>query len=267
MVNVYSVIMRLNMHFYFHLQRREFALFSTLRSKKIFLLRGIVICCCLSALPGIRRQVWATPVRPPNPVSAWLFDEGSNTTAFDSIGNNDGILSNMIANPWNSTIRHFTYPSNYSLAFEPDDDLVNFGSDASLDNLSNYTFFAWIYPTNWGENSDGDILSKGDQGPELRLKNEGSVTQGLRGWVDSSSFSAANSTNNTITLDQWQMVAFTFSFDGDGVPRLYRDSNELAYSLQLTNTGTRDDDSIKDLIAGDATGTRAYGGYIDELAV
>ncbi|MDD3927789.1 MAG: LamG domain-containing protein, partial [bacterium] len=78
-------------------------------------------------------------------VSHWRLNESSGSTAFDTMGTNNGTLTNGPV--WTSGKR------NGGLSFDGVDDYVNCGTDASLDISDSITVEAWIKTSNIAQNA------------------------------------------------------------------------------------------------------------------
>lgn len=78
----------------------------------------------------------------PGPVGYWTFDEGENTTAYDSSGNgNDGTLTN--GPTWTNG------PVGGAIDLDGSDDYVNVGTGSGLSFTDNFTLSSWIHPTDY----------------------------------------------------------------------------------------------------------------------
>lgn len=78
-------------------------------------------------------------VAPQDVISCWKFDEGSGTTAYDSVGANDGTITGAT---------YTTGQAGGALQFSGYQN-VKVPNDASL-NPSNITIEAWVFPDNFG---------------------------------------------------------------------------------------------------------------------
>lgn len=115
-------------------------------------------------------------VAPPTPVSAYLFDEGTGTTAGDSVGSNDGtfVSAGFDFPVWNTwavedvdPVTPFGYEGNSSLTIsEGGENWVDLGSPANLDFVAEtdtFTISAWV--SNIG---GGAFVSKAASEPSER---------------------------------------------------------------------------------------------------
>jgi subtilisin family serine protease len=82
---------------------------------------------------------WAEP--PPDCVSWWMFDEGTGTVAYDSVGNNHGAV---LGAAWT------TGKVNGALSFDGQNDYVSVPHDVSLNITGDITISAWVQFTRGG---------------------------------------------------------------------------------------------------------------------
>ena len=197
-------------------------------------------------------------------VGGWLMDETSGDV-IDACNNNDGVKSGYIlqgvAGQYGNAIEFLGYPDGNN-AF------VNFGSDASLDNVGARTVAAWIYPHNVGDYNWGTILDKGEDrgwGVTLSSNNRLRFYQGFTGgavtWVTSS---------DSVQMNTWQHIAVTYSAAGlDDEPVFY--VNGIPQDVRLASSEPYGDfrsDAGYDLHGGiGAYHSYEFDGVIDELAV
>lgn len=156
-------------------------------------------------------------------VSYWRFDEGEGTTAYDSVGANDGTLINEPV--W--TIGQV----GGALSFDGDKDYVDCGNDSSLDVTDAITVAAWVKRPNF--ETHGTIAGK---------TNGNSVTAGYGlfsyiGGLEYNFYSGGwrrTTPRVTITPNEWHYVVGTF--DGNNA-YLYVDGEQkasLAYTGAIT---------------------------------
>ena len=169
---------------------------------------------------------------------------------------------------------------NYALRFDGSNDNVNCGSRASLDNITNLTIEAWIYPTGWGEDVTygyGRIVDKKTR--KLYLvngeSNNGTVynrslkfTQHFSGG-DVWWFAPANVLSSG--LNNWYHVAVVYN-SGSPFNRPVFYINGARYDGILdtnsTQAGSADADASYSLYIGSNMGVdRSYRGTIDEVRV
>ena len=192
-------------------------------------------------------------------VGEWTFNDGSATDSSGN-GNHGTKISNPIGDP-NGTSGVKT------LALEFDgNDYIEISSSSSLDNLSEFTYSAWIYQTAIG---DHEIISKRDSARELRIEDDSGAVH-LRGCViASTTHGCTNSQNGDIRLNAWQHVAMTYNDTGDRDVHLYINGEEVS-DVQSTASGTVSTDSTFDLNIGRRSGVfgdREFIGGIDEVKI
>lgn len=204
-------------------------------------------------------------------VSWWKFDEGSGTSAADSIGSNTGTITNatystdVFIKPRTSAgqrqvVRDFGTCLRFSVA----DSRVVFTDSTSLDIANTITISAWIKPSSYGESSQGRIVDKLNttNGYALMLNNASSVG-GLRAFV---SGTARTSNNNVIKLGVWQHVALTYDKDA-GANNLIFYVNGLAQGT-ATETGAIANTTSNLTIGSNALiQDRDFNGLIDEVKI
>ncbi|MHC4621174.1 MAG: LamG domain-containing protein, partial [Planctomycetota bacterium] len=101
----------------------------------------------------VKGDIWgfATWVEP-NLIAWWKLDEGEGLTAYDSAGNNDGMLTN--GPTWTAS------GINGALSFDDVDDYVEVPDDDYLDISDEITLSAWIRPRNTSVTNDQFIVAK-----------------------------------------------------------------------------------------------------------
>ncbi len=192
-------------------------------------------------------------------VGYWKFDETSGTSAADSSGSgNTGTVNGGAV--WT------TGKTNGALSFDGVNDLVNAGSASSLDDLTSFTYSAWVYKTA----QDGAIISKRNpysgSGKYFAVDSAGGAN-GIKFTVDRSSSMAFAGNANVLPSNAWYFVAATYSsIDG---PRIYVNGTEISYSTRLVGSGSETSDAASSLTIGSAYNTPAYlfSGKIDEVRI
>lgn len=158
-----------------------------------------------------------------------------------------------------------------ALTFNGGTSLLTAGSDASIDNNfdGGGTIMAWIQPTDWGESNFGRVLSKFSSGlgwswflqetgvsvagdETIRFTYQFSTTDG--NWV---------APDNSIALNTWMHVAFSYDADSDAnAPTIYIDGESVTVSTTAPS-GTRQTDAAQDLRVGTrSSGSRTFDGEI-----
>ncbi|OGF25318.1 hypothetical protein A2303_00095 [Candidatus Falkowbacteria bacterium RIFOXYB2_FULL_47_14] len=201
----------------------------------------------------------------PGPVAHWKFDELEGTTAFDSVasssfgGGNDGSISGAA---WTNG----KYGS--ALNFEENNENINAGSKASIDDLGAMTISAWIYPRSISTSNFNIIVQKG-----------ATVAQG-NFWFSIFAFNTLfftkdfSSTDlavygpaNFFELNKWNYVTLTWDgtnsvtgvkFYNFGIPA-------SSYLSQTNGAGTEYSDSALDLFI--ASDDFPFDGIIDDVRI
>jgi hypothetical protein len=165
----------------------------------------------------VKGNVWSFTTRPPlgsNLIAWWKLDEGDGLTAFDSVGNNDGILINGPV--WTDS------GINGCLEFDGIDDHVSVPYDDSF-QLPVFTVSAWVYlgrdPRSQGS---GMIVGRGEDPVSdeeallFVVSPEGSQWgEGLKiGYEDSSDREQYFGTSYFPPVASWTHVAATRGSDG-----------------------------------------------------
>lgn len=115
----------------------------------VSLLAGILIVVMATAFIATNTSAQTCP---PGMVSYWNLDEGTGTTASDSVGTNDGTL--MFGPAWT------TGRVNGALDFNGSINYVRVADSATLNVTQGITLEAWIYPTEVQATRVQDIISK-----------------------------------------------------------------------------------------------------------
>jgi len=209
-------------------------------------------------------------------VAAWQLDEETGSTTVDAtVNGNDGTLYNGTA--WTASSR----TGDAALSFDGNNDYVNLGSDASIENIfagGGGTISAWINPSGWGENDYGRILDKSadvDAGNgwalevtssgDLRFEHGFETQRG--GWE----------AQGAITLNTWQHVVVVYdNTDTANDPLMYINGvlqTVTQDSSGGTPSGTASSDAGQDLIMGNFVSSgadstqRTFDGSIDEVGI
>jgi biopolymer transport protein ExbB len=165
-------------------------------------------------------------------------------------------------------------------SFDGSNDVIDCGSDASIDNVlrGGGTLEAWIYAVGWGESSYGRILDKSnavtpDGGWGFYVND---ATRGASLGLSHSfgmNFTAWFPADNVLTLDAWHHVAVTYNSDDmTAAPTFYVDGMVVTSSRNLLTSApgnNPDSDAMAPLLIGNAAGgtTRTFNGSIDEVRV
>jgi len=163
------------------------------------------------------------------------------------------------------------------LDFDGTDDLINIGSDASIDNIfvGGATIMAWIKPSSDGENDLGRIFDKsdatsGDEGWHFLVRSESGGVCDLRfahGW--STTQGRWDTDNREVNINEWNHVAITY--DNSSVSNnasIFVNGISVAVDEDVTPSGTVADDSSRNLFIGNNTGgDRSFAGGIAGIAL
>jgi hypothetical protein len=150
---------------------------------------------------------------------------------------------------------------------------MSFGSAASLDNLTKFTYCVWIRFPDW--NATYSIFIKEQGSPYTNQKtfiyaDAGGVQgwhTGLRnggGLGSSNSYAAVG----TLSANVWSHICGTYDDAGDRKTHLYKDGVEVSYSSFTAATGSLNDDSAATLaLFGGAVSGGYFSGDIHHLTL
>ncbi|MBN2270761.1 MAG: hypothetical protein JXN61_09120 [Sedimentisphaerales bacterium] len=213
--------------------------------QKSILVAGMAV-ILLAAIPTVTQAAL---------IASWSFDEQSGTTAFDSAGDNDGIVHGA---EWVDGI------IDGALNFDGVADYVEVASADELNLNSSGTISAWIYPRSLYEQSI--VNKRGGPGDGNKSENywlvlgmyNRAVTVG-----DGSDYVYASIPEGELAVNTWQHIAGTW------------DSSEIKIYLNGILSDARPN-TLSDLISGDSYplrigyDSRAYwhfDGLIDEVRI
>jgi hypothetical protein len=153
------------------------------------------------------------------------------------------------------------------LNFDGVDDVIDAGSNVTLDNLDPFTFSAWVYPRSMGGQSDGRIVHKGSIAARKQLQISSGGLNDFALYVDRATAVAdAEGADNSATLNQWQYVCGTY--DALNGPRIYRNGVEIAYRSRTVGSGSTVDESAFNFYIGNRPGQdKGWDGDLDEVRV
>lgn len=204
----------------------------------------------------------------------WSFNgpDLSGTSAYDRSGaGNNGTTSG-------ATITEGRI--GQALSFDGVDDLINMGSPASLDNITDFSYSVWVNVLGAPENARGRIFAKNisganDTGVSLEYDTgtfHGDVFKASVGFnttdAEATSQNLWNITGggNNYT-GGWQYVVMTFDGTSKAIT-LYLNGVEVSYQAHTSGVGTRDDDAAENFhIGNNIFGQRTFNGKIDEPRV
>ena len=133
-------------------------------------------------------------------------------------------------------------------------------------STSSYTYSAWIFPTAFGGSSWGAIISSvGGNAMDFRAKANG-VLDGIT-TTSGKTTSGAISANNTIVLNQWQYVTYTYN-STTMISSLFVNGVEVSYASRTTGSGVSAQTMAPMVGNSTTTGTiTGFDGAIDSVAI
>jgi len=172
---------------------------------------------------------------------------GSGGTWSDLVGGNDGTLTNGPT---------FDSANGGSIVFDGADDYVVFQSANQLNTLTvnGISVSAWINPTTTGDSGTGRIFSKrsGFNGWLFFMDATNTIGAQVLTTINGNLVFQSRGADNYITLNAWNHVVFTYSYNSGAPIKLYVNGGEINYSLQDTNNANiPTDDSSGLLLIGD----------------
>ena len=192
---------------------------------------------------------------PPDPglVSLWHLDENTGSTAHDSIGCNDGVITGAT---WTTGV------NGSALLFDGKDDCINCGNDGSLNITDEITIVVWV---NASSQKTANIIGKGGNSK----KNAGYriSLDDTDGWVCEVYYGSkpkkckVNWGEGQATLNQWYHVAMTYNGSAlqlyvDGVAK---NSKSASGSLNINSRNL--------YIGSNDAKKKVFDGVIDEVAI
>lgn len=202
------------------------------------------------------------------PTAWWKMDENTGTSSTaDSSGNaNNGTMNGaMTAGDW--------VPGKLgsALDFDATDDYIAIGSPAILDDLSQLSFSAWIFPRSEGEGAQGRIINKmvGTAGG-WRVEFYASGTNAIKLSVGYSTTNLQRTAaDNSVTLNQWNHVSVTWdgTSNATGV-RIYINGVETTYQQTINGSPSREADASNSYqIGNNETQAGTWDGLIDDVRI
>ncbi len=200
-------------------------------------------------------------------IDTWNFDESSGQTISSSNGSNNGILG------FNNTVESFD-PARLAigkfgaaLSFDGVDDIATIPLTTSTQNLSSFTYSAWIKPNSLGEASYGRIVSRESSAKFddfYFLVNPGNTLCASVTNSAGTTFISVSATS-AISLNSWNHVAVTYDDKGDRQLHLFVNGVETAYQSQNPLTGTLKFTTNPIVIGNAPSLDRTFDGAIDDL--
>jgi hypothetical protein len=160
---------------------------------------------------------------------------------------------------------------NGALTFDGTDDYVQIANNSILNNLTSFTYSAWIYPTGWGEGNFGRIISKesSTQAADdflffLRAQDQ-TFAASVDNSLNSNNYSIAPA--NSLSLNNWYHLTATYSDSTDKKIHLYLNGQEVTYQQQDTLAGTLKTTSNPITIGNTPSADRTFQGKIDDARI
>jgi len=200
-----------------------------------------------------------------SPLAHWELDEGSGSSALDSIAGHHGSLSNGPS--WSAGMM------DGALEFDAADDRVDVDASAELGNLfeGGATLSGWIYARGWGESGFGRIADKSDaENPSAgwQLSLDG-ADQALNFELAFSGSTGRWATpDGSISLNTWHHVTLVYNSKSTfNDPVFFIDGVVQPLIESAAPSGTVSPDLAHDLTLGNHSGdsTRTFDGRLDDI--
>jgi hypothetical protein len=147
-----------------------------------------------------------------DPVAYWKFDEGTGSTAYDTVGSNDGTLGTGTSAP--TWVTDDQCVSGKCLRFDGTNDYVDMGSDTSLEmNSLDFTISAWIKIPDISTIMSIAAKSSGNTDRYISYID---ASGRLQGYINTSG-TGVDSTDDGTALDdnKWHYISIVFSRSGN----------------------------------------------------
>ncbi len=185
-------------------------------------------------------------------IAHWQLDDGSGTTAIDSVGGHDGSLAN--GPQW------VTGYLGDALRFDGSNDRINVPHDNGLNLAGEMTLSAWIY----SDNLSGFhmVLTKGDNGvaENYWLGTDG---DGVNfGFVDGGTYAQHTTSGLSLQTGRWHHIAATFDDAADEV-KLYVDGSAETF----TSTYSPSANTERLIIGNSYYSGEGFDGQIDDVRI
>ncbi len=196
------------------------------------------------------------------PCGKWYFDETSGSTAYDVSGNsNDGTLTYFDTGTcW------VTGKINNGLDFDGTNDFVDCGSDASLDDMGDFSVFMWIY---WDTSNNGATFAqKANASCGWFFEEDPSGSNALQFRVVRSSTPYTRFEALNVLSSGWNHIGAVFH-DSTGNVELYVNGSEVtSYYRSETGAGTKVSDASASLLLGKRySDSNYFSGIMDEVKI
>ncbi len=197
------------------------------------------------------------------PISHWAFDSGTGTIAFDSIGNNDGVITGT---SWESgglsgSALEFTWGTN---------DHVDAGDDESLNLDEDFTIAMWVKRSSLSQMGNVIDFGTGESTSayasqfliDIDNSDNGNLLIFMMGDSTYSGFYHVNAGAN-IPDTEWHHIAVTFS---GATSTVYVDGDPESVVTQANSS--RISSGVDECYIGARTnGNAAFNGLIDEVSI
>ncbi|TAL59507.1 MAG: LamG domain-containing protein, partial [Bacteroidetes bacterium] len=182
---------------------------------------------------------YVSAVSPALLIAYWKFDECSGQTCIDLTAANTGTLGFNAATETSDPARA-AGKSGGGIFLDSIDDIVTIPLTASIQNLSSFTYTAWINPRSSGENTYGRIVSRESSVKWDDFYFSAYPGSTLSATIINTAGTAFSSTasSSAITLNAWNHVAVTYNDAGDRKLHLFVNGIETSYATQDLVTGT-----------------------------
>jgi len=176
---------------------------------------------------------------------------------YDFATDEGAVVSDLSSAGHDGTVQGATWEAG-AYRFDGTNDYINALSPPGLDDLSAFTYAAWINPTALGHR---EIISKASSNHEMRIRD----ASNLRGCVVADTTACSHSPEGAITTDVWQHVAMTYDHAGDRLVHLYINGAEVTYDAQSMGGGSLASDASSDVNIGrrSVSADRHFEGQID----
>ena len=206
-------------------------------------------------------------------VGYWKLDDTSSLSV-DSSGYQNHLTWNGTPLASTSVSGTVNFADSGSVDFNTGDYLINSNSDDNLNDLTEITIAAWIYPRTSGQASFGRIVHFRDdvQGVPSFLIGDGGGGTGDDAirfeYAFDSTLGVWNSNDGVITYNQWQHVAVTYSNDSvTNDPTFYRNGTDAGIVEKNAPSGALEINDSVIIIGNRSTFNRAFDGLIDDVRV
>lgn len=152
--------------------------------------------------------------------------------------------------------------------FDSTNDIINCGSNGTLNNLPFKTISAWIYPRTMGESGLGGIATKNNGTTAWAWRAKGGDSIELFGGCTGSDYTL-RADSDSLVRNTWQHVLLTMDTSSIASNQhIYVNGVETGYAAVGGGSGVlNDDDAIAFCIGNRAALDRTFDGFISDVAV